>query len=191
MNNPITTKTVKTFDTLRNSKGGYSEKNETLVNIAKKCIELKHIGDNFILNMEFGKDGYYTARDGKNYSCHDKSKYLKLTDIVNFITCLSLTMEDRAFLLSYNKSNQIMITCLSIEKLDKNIMVRDKNAMTNSNIEVNSVFDASVKMEVTEKTSKGIRPIDDTEISQLKTAFNSMLGKNYNKALFEKVEKRA
>lgn len=181
MNNPIFLKTVKTFDTLKNSNGKYSDKNTTLVNLAEISLKL-NIGCNFVINCEFGDDSFYTALDGNNYDFHDNAKYLKRNEVVNFFECLSVTMIDRCFIVSYNSNNQLMLSCMPKKKFPSVIMVRDKNATSEKTFEVKNVFSGKSKT-ITQKISKGIRPINDIELNQLKTAFNSMLGVGYNKEI--------
>lgn len=182
MNNPIFIRSVKVFDTLRNNKGKYSEKNETLVNLAEIAIKL-NIGCNFVLNMEYSNDTYYEAIDGCNYDYHDNSKILKLAEVINFFECLSITMNDRCFIVSHNKQNQPILACMPKSKFLKTVLVRDKSAITEKSVEVKNVFDSNAKKTIKQQTSKGVRPINETEINQLKTAFNNMLGSNYNKEL--------
>ena len=182
MNNPIFIRTVRVFDTLKNSKGGYSEKNQSIVDIANIALKLD-IGCNFVLNMEYSTDAYYEGLDGCNYDYHDNSKILKLAEVINFFECLSITMNDRCFIVSHNKQNQPILACMPKSKFLKTVLVRDKTAITEKSVEVKNVFDSNSKKYVKVQTSKGIRPISESEINQLKTAFNGMFGADYNKEL--------
>lgn len=182
MNNPIFIRTVKVFDTLKNSKGGYSEKNQSIVDIANIALKLG-IGCNFVLNMEYSTDTYYEGLDGCNYDYHDNSKILKLAEVINFFECLSITMNDRCFIVSHNKQNQPILAVMHKSKFLKTVMVRDKTAITEKSVEVKNVFDSNSKKTVKVQTSKGIRPINESEINQLKIAFNGMFGADYNKEL--------
>ena len=182
MNNPIFIRSVKVIDTLKNSKGGYSEKNQTIVDIANMALKLG-IGCNFVLNMEYSNDTYYEALDGCNYDYHDNSKILKLAEVINFFECLSITMTDRCFVISHNKQNQPIIAVLPKSKFLKTILVRDKTAITEKSVEVKNAFDSNAKKTIKQKISKGVRPINESEINQLKTAFNGMFGSGYNKEL--------
>jgi len=182
MNNPIFIRSVKVIDTLKNSKGGYSEKNQTIVDIANMALKLG-IGCNFVLNMEYSSDTYYEALDGCNYDYHDNSKILKLAEVINFFECLSITMVDRCFVISHNKQNQPILAVLPKSKFIKTVLVRDKTAITEKSVEVKNAFDSNSKKTIKQKISKGVRPINESEIHQLKTAFNGMFGLGYNKEL--------
>jgi len=182
MNNPIFIRSVKVIDTLKNSKGGYSEKNQSIVDIANIVLKLG-IGCNFVLNMEYSSDTYYEALDGCNYDYHDNSKILKLAEVINFFECLSVTMVDRCFVISHNKQNQPILAVLPKSKFIKTILVRDKNAITEKSVEVKNAFDSNVKKTIKQKISKGVRPINESEVNQLKTTFNGMFGVGYNKEL--------
>ena len=183
--------TVKVIENLKNKSGKYSTKNEGLVEIAKKCLSLKGLGCNFCIGVEYDKEGYYVASNSEFFTSHDVKKTFKLNEVVNFITCLSLTMSDRCFVVSLNDKNQIMVTCLSMSKFPTKILVREKNSVVTETLTVKNAFDTSVSEDITLKSSKGVRVLNDTDISNLKTAFNSMLNLNYNKPLVEKVEKNA
>lgn len=182
MNNPIFIRSVKVIDTLKNSKGGYSEKNQTIVDIANMALKLG-IGCNFVLNMEYSSDTYYEALDGCNYDYHDNSKILKLAEVINFFECLSITMVDRCFVISHNKQNQPILAVLPKSKFIKTVLVRDKTAITEKSVEVKNAFDSNAKKTIKQKISKGVRLISESEVNQLKTAFNGMFGIGYNKEL--------
>lgn len=198
MNSPIFTSlkkdgsiTIKVMETsLKNKSGNYSQKNEYLVSICKSLLKLKNIGDNILTSLEFGDDGF--IKSGNNhFKAHDVSKNLNLRDIVNLLENFSLTFSDRCFIASFNKQHQLIITMLSKEKFPTLIYVREKNSEVTSIIEVKNMFNESEVDSINLSTSKGVRLLNDNDISLIKTSFNSMLDLNYNKPLFSKVEKQA
>lgn len=189
MNNPIFNDTIKLVDNLRNSKGEYSPKNKSLVEMLEKCLSLKSIGCNFVIALEFGNDKAIKAKGGEFVLHHSPSDLLKVADIANLLMCLNVTMKDRVFYLSNNKENKLMITCVSMKYFPETIFVRDKDATTNSTIEAINCFDGT-KSKITVSQSKGKRPINADEISQLTTVFNTMLKVGYNKELAVKVENK-
>jgi len=181
---------IKVFDTLRNNKGGYSEKNNALVAIAEKCLKLS-IGCNFVVNMEFStSEQFYKGLDNENYNATTLRNLHKYGELVNFLCGLSITMSDRAFILTTNDKNQPTIYCVSKTRFTQFVMVRDKEAVTSDTIKVKNPITLEVK-EIAVKLSNGIRPINESEVNQLKIAFNNMLGNGYNKEIVKKVEKTA
>lgn len=190
MNNPIFNDTVKVFDTLRNSKGGYSPKNKTLVEIGEKALKLG-IGCSFVINTEFNDDTYYNAKDG-NFAMHKARDILKLSEIVNYFTCLSVTLSDRAIVVTHNKNNNLVVVVISKSRFPSAILVRDKDSVEYKTVTVKNALDENApSKELKQVTKKGVRPISESEINQLKTAFNSMYNLGYNKELVVKVEKSA
>ena len=191
MNNPIFNDTLKVIETIRNSNGKLSPKNQFLHDLGDKALKL-NIGCNFVTSLSFGKEYAYTATDKTLYSFEKSKEVLKLAELVNFFTCLSVTMTDRFFAVTYNNNHQIMIVCLPMAKfmtLDK-ILVRDKDAITERTDKVKNAISGEVK-EITSQVGKGKRPINKDEISTLKTMFNKEYGINYNKVLVEVVKKSA
>ena len=182
MKNPIYTTTLKPIENLKNKNGKYSEKNEFLVNLAKKCLEIKNIGNNFRVGLEFGKDGICTLRNGNKSTYHNASRILKISELSNFLTCLSVTMTDRCFILSWSDDHKLLITCLPIERLRSDIVITDKDSSTEKIIEVQNALSGEIS-QITETTAKGKRPLNDSDINTLKTAFNAMLGSGYNKEI--------
>lgn len=182
---------VKPLDNLKNKSGKYSLKNEHLVSILKKCLSLKTLGCNFIIDLEFGDDTYYKT-SSKNFGGHDVKKVALEKDIANAITCLNLCLKDRCFIPTHNDKGGFMVTMLNHEKFDGVVcLVRDKNSVVNSTIEVTSVFNTEEKSVITLNTSKGLRLITEDEIREIITNFNAMLGLNFNKEIIKKVEKTA
>lgn len=188
MNTPMIKTTVKLIEGLRNSKGEYSEKNKALKEILECALSLKGIGCNFIVNREYGKDGVYIARDDKTYVNHDPSRMIKEGELSNLLTCLSLTLTDRAFVVSYNKDNQICIVCISIQKFPKEFFTREKGIITSTSITCFNAIDGS-KVEMITNQKKGVRPLNDMDISNLKSVFNSEFGLNYNKEIAIAIKK--
>ena len=187
MNSPIFNDTVKVFDTLKNSKGSYSPKNKTLVELGENALKLG-IGCNFVVNTEFNDDTYYNAKDG-NFSMHKLRDILKVSEIVNYFTCLSVTLSDRAIVVTHNKNNNLIVVVIAKSKFPTTLLVRDKDSVEFKTVTVKNAFDSNAKpTELKQVTKKGVRPISESEINQLKTAFNGMYGHNYNKPLVEKVE---
>ena len=188
MNAPIFNDTVKIFDTLKNSKGGYSPKNKTLVELGEIALKL-NIGCNFVVNTEFNDDTYYNAKDG-NYKMHKVRDILKLSEIVNYFTCLSVTLSDRAITVTHNKNNQLIIVVIAKSKFPSTILVRDKESVEYKTITVKSAYDDNEKpTELKQVTKKGVRPISNSEVMQLTTTFNNMYKVGYNKPLIEVVAK--
>lgn len=184
MNNPILSETIKLIDNLKNSKGVLSEKNKALVDILSCSLSLKTIGCNFVINREYGKDKIVITNDNTTTDYHESNKELKASEISNALTCLSLTMSDRAFVLTQNKNNQYMVVCISLQKFPKKFYVREKNSIIEKGIEVTNIFDNSKKV-VTTTTKKGVREFDSVlDKSTLISNFNALFGDtNYNKAL--------
>lgn len=187
MNNPIFNDTVKVFDTLRNSKGGYSPKNKTLVELGEMALKLG-IGCNFVINTEFNDDTYYNAKDG-NFSMHKTRDVLKLSEIVNYFTCLSITLSDRAIVVTHNKNNNLVIVVIAKSRFPSTILIRDKDCVEYKTVTVKNALDENAPTkELKQVTKKGVRPISESEINQLKTTFNSMYKVGYNKELVVKVD---
>ena len=184
MNNPILSETIKLIDNLKNSKGVLSEKNKALVDILSCSLSLKSIGCNFVINREYGKDKIIITNDNTTTDYHESNKELKASEIANALTCLSLTMSDRAFVLTQNKNNQYMVVCISLQKFPKKFFVREKNSIIEKGIEITNIFDNSKKV-VTTTTKKGVREFDTTiDKSTLISNFNALFGDiHYNKAL--------
>jgi len=189
MNTPQIKNTVKIIENLKNSKGEYSDKNKALVDLLKMAIKLKGLGCNFVVNRQYGKDGVYISRDGTTCQNHDPSKMIKDSELANLLSCLSLTMEDRAFCISYNSQNNVVICCISLDKFPKEMLTREKGKATVTTTPAFNPID-NTTTEITVGTKKGVRPVNEQDISDLKTAFNAMLGLGYNKKWVEKVGKK-
>lgn len=190
MKNPIYTNTLKLIDNLKNSKGGYSEKNETLVEIAKKCISMKSIGCNFVVGTEYGKESICAIGNNKKGAFHLATKDLKIPELSNFLSNLSITMIDRAFVVTHNDLNQILVVCIAKEKFRCDWLVTDKNSNTEKVVEVENIFSGE-KTTIIESVAKGKRPLNENDINFVRTAFNAMIGHGYTKELSKKVEKTA
>lgn len=188
MNNPIYTTTLKLIENLKNSKGKYSEKNQFLVDIANKCISLKGIGCNFVLNVEFGKDDTCFIGGGNKSDFHNANKILKMTEISNFLSNLSITMKDRAFVITHNAKNQACIFCIDFENFRHQWKVSEKNAIDTRTTPIKNIFTGGITL-VTETVSKGKRDLNNDDIANVTTAFNAMLGRGYNKELATTEEK--
>lgn len=198
MNSPIFTNlkkdgsiTIKVLEeTLKNKSGNYSVKNKYLVDILGSLLKLKNVGDNILTSLEFGDDGF--IKSGSNvFKAHDASKNLHIRDVANLLENFSITFTDRCFIPSWNKNHQLIITMLGKQKFPTLIYVREKNSEVVSTLEVKNMFNESEVETLNVSTSKGVRLLNDNDVSLIKTSFNSMLGLNYNKELFSKVEKRA
>ena len=198
MNNAIFTNlkkdgsiTVKVIsETLKNKSGNYSTKNKYLVDILNSLLKLKNIGDNILTSLEFGEDGFVKSKVG-NFKAHDASKNLHVKDVANLLENFSITFSDRCFIPSWNKNHQLIVTMLSKEKFPSVIFVREKNSEVTATLEVKNIFDESQVETINLNTSKGVRLLKEEDVAYIVTAFNSMLGLNYNKPLFEKIKKNA
>lgn len=179
---------VKALENLKNKSGKYSDKNKNIVDILNKCLSLKSLGCNFIVDVEFGEDTFYTTDKG-NIKGHSVKKVSIAKDISNAIVNLNLCMTDRVFIPTHNDKGAYMVTCLSIEKWQGvNVLTREKGASMTTSLEVHDIFDSTKKDTVILATSKGLRPITDDEISEIKSNLNAMLGIGFNKEIFSKVK---
>ena len=190
MNNPIYNTTLKLIESLKNASGKYSEKNEVLIEIVKKCLALKGFGCNFVIGTEYGKDNVCLMGNGKKSDFHLSTKYLKINELSNLLSCLSVTMNDRAFVLTYNEKHNLIIFCIEKIKFRSDWQVSEKNATSEKTCEIENAITGK-KSVIVEKTSKGKRDLNESDINALRTVFNSMLGIGYEKPLAEKVEKLA
>lgn len=182
MNSPIYPTTLKVVSNLKNNKGTYSEKNQLLVDIAEKCLNLKGFGCNFILPKVYGKDGICILKNGEHGKEHSASKILKDTDIANFLLNFSLTFTDRAFVITYNANNQLIVFCVDRQLLKNDIFISDKNSAVETVVKVRDIFTGEFE-ECTKNTLKGKRSLTENDVLEITTAFNAMLGKGYNKPL--------
>jgi len=182
MNSPIYPTTLKIVSNLKNSKGTYSEKNQLLVDIASKCLTMKGFGCNFIIPKVYGKDGICVLKNGEHGKEHNANKILRDTEIANFLLNLSLTFTDRAFVLTYNANEQLIIFCIDRQLLKNDILISDKNSSVSTVVEVLDIFNGT-KETVEKSVSKGKRILTENDILEITTAFNAMLGKGYNKPL--------
>ena len=190
MNTPIYPTTLKVIENLRNANGKYSEKNQFLVDIANKCVGLKGFGCNFILNRSYGKNSVHILKNGENGEGHNSSKILKDTEIANFLYNLSITFSDRAFILTENKNGQLTIFCINREYLANDILISCKGSTAEKAVKLRDAVTGET-YESTVTTAKGKREINSDDIANVTSAFNSMLGKGYNKALAIEVKKEA
>jgi hypothetical protein len=103
-------------------------------------------------------------------------------------------MLDRAFTVTINSSNNYLIVVSPRAKFPTQdfFKVSDKKAVTEEKGKARNLYSGEVE-EYTIKTGKGKRPINDSEISTLKTCFNSVYEIGYNKeiVIVNKKEKTA
>jgi hypothetical protein len=194
MNNPIFNPTVKVIESMKNSKGSYSTKNEYLRKLGERALKLG-IGCNFVLPLEISEVvKTYKAIDGEITKWQSMTTQAKVNEVINFFTCLSLTMADRVFTVTTNKSDNYIVVVSPLVKFPERdfFKVTDKNAVTEEVGKARNLYTSEVE-EYTIKTGKGKRPINNDEISILKTCFNSVYGVGYNKeiVIVNKKEKTA